>query len=297
MAHPGHSLVVAPEDVVRRGAITILLSAAIAAMAVATVEAHDLFLRPRDYIVHPDGVVNVRVLNGTFVTSESPVTPDRLSDLSVVGPSGRVRPDRSRWSATGNASGWSVDVGEAGTYVLGASLLPRTIRLTDNQFSDYLREEGLPDMIAARRVAGTAHQPAHERYSKHVKALVRVEGGGNAAPAEQDTAYRSVLGYPAEVVPLSDPYRLRGGGTLEVQALVDGGPAVRQVILSGGRTPDGKPIAERQVRTDARGRARVVLSRRGTWYVKFIHMVAVPSSAGDSVTHESKWATLTFAVR
>ena len=67
-------------------------------------------------------------------------------------------------------------------------------------------------------------------------------------------------------------------------------------MLSGGRTADGKQIAEQRVRTDASGNASIRLSRRGTWYVKFIQMMPVPTSAGDSVTHESKWATLTFAM-
>ena len=281
----------------RRAITAVLVSAVFAGVAATALEAHDLFLRPRDYIVEPRGAVDVRVLNGTFVTSESPVTRDRLVDLSVVGPSGPAHPDHAAWTADGKESGWRVGLGNAGTYVLGASLLPKTIRLTGTQFNGYLREEGLPDILAARRGAGAGDDPAHERYSKHVKALVRAEGRGAMPPADQDTAYRTVLGYPAELVPLSNPYRMRGSGMLEVRALVDGAPAVRQVILSGGRTATGKAIAERQVRTDREGRARISLSRPGTWYVKFIHMVAVPASAGDSVTHESKWATLTFAVR
>jgi len=38
----------------------------------------------------------------------------------------------------------------------------------------------------------------------------------------------------------------------------------------------------------------VTIGSPGYWYIKFIHMVPV---TGDSVTYESKWATLTFQVR
>lgn len=281
----------------RRATAAIIASVMVGVLTASVLNAHDLFLRPRDYVVAPDGAVDVRVLNGTFTTSESPLTPDRLLDLSVVGPSGRVHPDRFGWTAAGKESGWRVRLGGTGTHVLGASLLPRTIHLTGAQFNDYLREEGLPDVLAHRRAAGVATSPAHERYAKHVKALVRVEGRGTTVPSAGDTAYRVILGYPAELVPLADPYRMHQGQSLEVRALVDGAPAVRQVLLSGGRTVDGKTIAERRVRTGGDGMARITLSQRGTWYVKFIHMVPIPASAGDSVTHESKWATLTFAVR
>jgi hypothetical protein len=54
-------------------------------------------------------------------------------------------------------------------------------------------------------------------------------------------------------------------------------------------------LAQRQLRTDSAGVVRVRLDARGAWYVKFIDMRTVPASAADSVTHESKWATLTFA--
>ena len=261
--------------------------------AIASLDAHDLFLKPRDFVVRQGDSVHVRVLNGTFTSSESVVAPERVRELSVAGPDGVSHPARDAWSASGKESAWRVGLGGPGTYVLGASLAPKTIRLTGAQFAEYLTEEGFPDVLAARQTAGIMASPAHERYAKHVKALVQVTGRG--APTA-DTAYRTMLGYPAELVPLSNPYSLKLGATLVVRALVDGSPIARQVVLSGGHTADGKRIAERRVRTDAAGRASIPLSRRGTWYVKFIQMVPVPSSAADSVTHESKWATLTFAL-
>lgn len=277
----------------RRWLLGSALVVGVGIYAVASLDAHDLFLRPLDFVVRQGDSVRVRVLNGTFTTSASVVAPDRLRELSVVGPDGVSHPARDAWSASGKESVWSVGLGRAGTYVLGASLAPKTIRLTGAQFTEYLQEEGLPDVLAARKTAGISGTPAHERYAKHVKALVRVTGGGATTA---DTAYRAVLGYPAELVPLSNPYSLKPGATLVVRALVDGAPVARQVVLSGGRTADGKQIAEQRVRTDASGNASIRLSRRGTWYVKFIQMMPVPTSAGDSVTHESKWATLTFAM-
>lgn len=265
-------------------------------LASTALEAHDLFLRPRDFVVRQGATVDVRVLNGTFTTSEAAVTPERLRDLTVAGPEGVQHPDRSGWRAAGKESGWQITLGTPGTHVLGASLTPKSIHLAAPQFNAYLREDGLPDMLASRKATGALQSAAHERYAKHVKALVRVEGRG-VPTAAHDTAYRIVLGYPAELVPSSDPYRMKPGGSLEVRALVDGAPVDRQVVIAGGRTVTGKLIPERQVRTDRQGRARFALTQRGTWYVKFIHMIPVAASPTDSVTHESKWATLTFALR
>ena len=70
-----------------------------------------------------------------------------------------------------------------------------------------------------------------------------------------------------------------------------------QVMIAGGRTPSGGRLAEQTVRTDAQGEASIAVNTPGVWYVKFIRMVKIPAAAKDSVDYESKWATLTFAVR
>lgn len=276
----------------RRRIVGIVGASVVLTMLVAVVaDAHDLFLRPRDFIVRAGSEVRVRVLNGTFTSSASSVARDRLRDLTVVGPSGTTHPDRSSWSDDAKESGWRVATSTPGTYLLGASLDPKTIRLTGTQFNGYLREEGLHDVVSARTSARALGTPAHERYAKHVKALVRAQGDGAGA----DTAYRVMLGYPAELVPLDDPYVLPAGGMLRVRAYANGRPIANQVVQAGGRTTSGSRITQREVRTDASGMARFRLDTRGTWYVKFIHMRDVPASAGDSVNYESKWATLTFA--
>jgi uncharacterized GH25 family protein len=269
-------------------AAALLLCGALAA------GAHDLFLRPRAFVVGPGDTVDVRVLNGTFTTSEAAVAPDRLRELTLLGPAGPSPADRSAWTETPRESRWRVTLGESGTWVLAASLLPRTIRLSGTEFNGYLRDEGVPDMLAARKAARQLGDSAHERYAKSVKALVRVRGGGRALAA-RDTAYRIPLGHAAELVPIDDPYTLGEGRVLRVRALANGAPLARHVVQVGGRAANGARIPLREMRTDESGVARVRLDRRGTWYVKFIAMREIAASARDSVDYESSWATLTFA--
>lgn len=253
--------------------------------------AHDLFLKPDAFFVAPNGPLHLTALNGTFTTSEGTVTADRLVDLAIVGPAGRTRGDTATWTSPGKASKWDARVGAAGTYVLGASLRPRLITLKGAQFNAYLKDDGLPDVLAARKTGGELAAPATERYAKHVKALVQV--GDTRTPS-----YATVLGYPAELVPVENPYEVvRGRHVLHVKALVDGQPMPGQVVLAGGRTLAGARIAAQSVRTDAQGIASIALTTPGVWYIKFIRMVRVPATPKDSVDYESKWATLTFAVK
>ena len=252
--------------------------------------AHDLFLKLARYVLaDPAGAVRIAVLNGTFSTSENGVARGRLADLSLVGPDGGVtHPDTLAWAEQKTQSVLTVAAERPGTYVVGASVRPRTIRLTGAEFNEYLGTDGVPDVLDARRRAGELGAPAHERYSKHVKALFQV------GVARTDN-FSAVLGYPAEIVPQANPYSLRRGDTLAVRCLVDGAPVANQLVIAGGRLRGGeRRIAPRRVRTGADGVARIPLGARGVWYVKFIHMVPV---RGDSVDYESKWATVTFEVR
>ncbi len=282
-AHPRTARVRRPAAV---GAAVIMLVFAAASL----LDAHDLFLKPARFFVAPNDSVRIDVLNGTFTSSEAPVARERIRELSLLGPDGLVHPPTEAWTVAGKASQWRVGVGRSGTYVLGVSVLPRALTLEAKEFNSYLEEDGLPDVLADRRSRGELAKPARERYSKHVKTLIQV---GDQRSDGIDVPF----GHAAEIVPMANPYRLRAGGVLPVRALVDGQPMPNQVVLSGGRTARGRNIPERSVRTDRSGVARITLRVPGVWYVKFIRMRRVDPAAGDSVDYESKWATLTFAVR
>lgn len=267
-----------------RYAITALLFLA----AATALEAHDLFFRLDRFHVAPESTVRVKALSGTFSVSENAVTRDRLRDLSVVSPAGRTHPDTALWSSAGDTSVLTLKTGAAGTYVVGASLKPREITLKAAEFNTYLADDGVPDVLAARKRSGELDSDATERYSKHIKALVQV---GSARTGD----FSAVLGYPAELVPLGNPYSLKPGAVLRVRAMVDGKAVPNQLVISGGRLPSGARITQRSIRTDASGVARVSLRSRGQWYIKFINMAR--HSGTEKIDYESKWATLTFEVR
>lgn len=264
-----------------------LVTALVLVMVSATLLlAHDLFLKLDTYFVPPNTAVRVAVLNGTFSSSEGAVAPDRLLDVSLVGPTQRRAIPRDAWKPVGDTTWLAVQTGATGTYVVGASLSPRQIALSGEDFNGYLKEDGIPDVLDARTRNGELGRAVRERYQKHVKALLQV---GDA----RTNAFATVLGYPAEIVPLGNPYQSRIGDTLAFRALVDGKPVVNQLVIAGGER-DGRAMEEVRARSDTAGVARFALSAPGKWYIKFIHMVPV---SGDSVNYESKWATLTFEAR
>ena len=270
----------------RRGR-SVLLGAGLLLAAVTVAAAHDLFLKPTRYFAPENSEVRVRVLNGTFTRSENSIARSRLADASVLTPVRRIALDTAEWSVVGDTSTFHIHTRGAGTYVIGASTRPSVIDLSADDFNLYLKEDGIPDALEARQRAGEMGKSARERYHKHVKALVQV---GNA----RSDHYATALGYPAEIVPMENPYALTSGALLRVKTLVDGKPVANQLVIYGGLTANDINIEPKSVRSGAEGVATIQLSTPGTWYIKFINMTRL---RGDSVDYESKWASLTFQVR
>jgi hypothetical protein len=243
--------------------------------------AHDLFFRAPRYSFEPGARVVVDVLNGTFSRSENAITRDRLAELVVAGPAARRILELERWTEAEPKSTVLVDFEGPGTYVLGATVRPRLLKLSGREFNAYLKEEGLEDALRARRAKGRLEEPSRERYSKHLKAYFQVGTPSPEAPAP--------LGHGAEILPDQNPGPLRPGDRLTVRCLVDGQPWAGKVVGSGDRR-----FPQQRLVTDADGRATVLLTGPGVWYVK---MVALREVSDAEANYESKWATLSFGVR
>lgn len=252
-----------------------------------TVSAHDLFLKLDSYFLPADSKAVVRLLNGTFQSSEGFVARDRMRDISVIGPDLRA-PQREllAWRDEEKTTTMEIQTGSPGTYVVGISTQPREIALKAADFNNYLEEDGLPDILAARKKNNELDKDARERYSKHVRAIFQVSD-------KRSDDYKKPLNYPVEIIPQQNPYFLKLGQTISVLCLLDGRPLVNQFVIAGLESKDGKLVSV-NTRTDAKGIARFKLTSAGKWFVKMIHMTAI---SDPNLNYESKWATLTFEMR
>ena len=263
------------------------ISAAILIVLSAAVMAHDLFLKLDNYFVHPGDKVSVKVLNGSFMESEGPVTYSRLADVAVVTPDGaRSKPPEGDLTKDAKTAYLNVQTKQPGTYVAGLSTMTREIQLAGKDFNEYLVEDGIPDTLADRKKKNEMDRAVNERYSKHVKAIFQ-------AGDKRTDNFKTALGYPVEIIPVTNPYSLKVGDQFEFVCLKDGKPIANQFVMTG--FDDGsKFTAGENVRTDASGVARVKLTTAGKWYVKFIYMARMDQPKLD---YESKWASLSFGVR
>ena len=108
--------------------------------------------------------------------------------------------ENKAWVPHGDSTLLTIETGAAGTYVVGASIRHSEIDLQAADFNEYLEHDGIPDVLEARHRDNELGKDVRERYSKHVKAVFQV---GDARTDD----FSAILGYPAEIVPLNNPYR------------------------------------------------------------------------------------------
>ncbi len=249
--------------------------------------AHDLFLKLDSYFVKVNQKVSISVMNGTYQKSEGAVTFARLTDVSVVAPSGaRTHPVEANLTKNETTAFLNITPTEAGNYIAGLSTMWRESALPAAEFNKYLPAEGIPDILEARTRDGELDEDARYRYSKYVKTIFQ-------AGKKTTDSYKTVLGYAVEMVPQQNPYKLKKGSSLDILCLKDGKPLAGQIVTTRYEAA-GKMLGETSARTDKDGILKVKLTGAGKWYAKFIRMVKIND---PKLNYESKWATLTFEIR
>jgi hypothetical protein len=280
--------------------------------------SHDLYIKMETYFLQANQKATLSLYNGTFETSENIITRDRMLDASVIAQGKRVAIKPDQWKDQDSTiTQLTFNTGDAGTYVVGVSTKAKNIALPAKEFNSYLEHDGVLDMLEQRTKDGLLDQDAVEHYEKHIKAIYQV---GDIKTKDWST----VLGYPLEFVPKANPYEKYSGEKLEVQLLADGKPLSQQLVYADyiqsaqahthsdhDHEHDGENHAHtnaehdhkqeshthtggQQLRTNDQGKVLVDLPEDGVYYLRTIHMTKV--SDNDSLTHRSKWATLTFEV-
>lgn len=178
-------------------------------------------------------------------------------------------------------------VGASGTYLLGMARTPVESVLEADKFDEYLREEGLENIIAERAKRGESQKFGYERYSRFIKSVVQVGD-------KRDETYRKLLGFKLEIQPLENPYRKKSGDSLKMRLLFGGKPLGKTVVFAHNRTND-QVFTEKYV-TDARGNFNIKLSRQGLWLVRLVKMERCTQNCGEN-DWESWWGSLSFQIR
>lgn len=247
-----------------------------------TASAHEFWLTPSSFSPAKGSPVDLSLLVGEFYTGElvgvtaSHAASVRLfsaaneQDITSGIPRDRMLP------------GLRLSLPSSGTHLLAYDSHPSEVVLSADKFHAYLHDEGLDAIILQRQANGSASKEARERFRRHAKVLLRVEG-------KTDGTFGKRTGQRLEIVPLADPFRAVAGDRLAWQITFDGKP-LGSVLLKAWHK-EGAQVSVMRARTDARGQVTLALPFAGPWLMNVVHMV--PGGA-PGVDWESHWGSLTF---
>jgi len=245
--------------------------------------AHDFWLVPQKFILNPNDSLTIYANTGMdFPISLSAINPERFTQFTVSGISGKK--DISKFRIEGNSLATEITLEKAGTYVVAAALKPKEIKLTAEEFNEYLLHDGLPQIYELRKQEGILEQAAVEFYSKYPKSVLQVGKQLDETPLKP-------IGLVIEIIPMKNPYALKLGDNLPIKVLLRGEP-LNNAEVAWSYPGRGEEMAG-STKTDSDGQAVIPLVKTGPYLIRTIHMEWVKKETHD---WESYWTSLTFEV-
>lgn len=246
------------------------------------VAAHEFWIMPATFELKKDTPVELNLFVGQFFDGE--LVPLSLEYVTVVlhySTLGKMnitsRVPRS------SKSGMQIPFASGGTHLLAIDTHPNRVELSADKFNYYLHDEGLDSIIAMRDAAGKSAMPSRERYRRHIKTLLSVDG-------KSDDTVLMRTGQRLEIIPLADPFRRQAGDSLDFRLMFDDKPLVN-ALLKAWHKQDGQTMLIR-VRSNHDGIVHVTLPFAGSWMLSTVHML--PVSGDPGFDWESFWGNLTF---
>ena len=173
---------------------------------------------------------------------------------------------------------------KAGTQLLAMRSSNSFIALEADKFNDYLKEDGIENILALREKQGQLDKPSREWYQRCAKSLLQVG-------KKTDNTYAINCGMPLEIIPLQNPYQLKVGDQLPVKILFEGKPLADAAVRSWQKMDETK-TNQGSARTNAQGIAQITLNAKGTWMISLVRMVETADRS--EADYQSYWASLTF---
>ena len=271
--------------------------ATLLAFAGFTAGAHEFWLEAPRFRVQPGQTLSIRPLIGENFKGEAWTNKaEKVLRLVRYGPTPADSTDLTPAPgfAPTDTFRTAFAFAKPGTHLVLLRSTNSFIELPAEQFTAYLREEGLDYVLKLRQERDQQGTAGRETYRRCAKALVQV-GEAATTPAAADSACRRVYGLPLELVPEQNPYRLAADKALTVRVLRAGRPAAGAAVQIWQRQPSGLPTTHFTVRANQNGRVLLRLSGPGPYLLASVDMTAAPAKLRDRADWQSTWASLTFA--
>jgi uncharacterized GH25 family protein len=243
--------------------------------AVSIATAHEFWVEPSTFSLATGARLDVRLCVGDG--SESwplPRNERRIERFETIGKSGKL----PLLGIDGADPAGIARLQMPGGYIVAFESKHTLANMPAAEFSAYLEEKGLEQILKQREQRGETQRGARDAYSRHAKALIRVG-------ESQEELVDRAIGLRLELI--AEPERR--GGERSFRLRHEGKPLANALVTA---TLLGAAASDLHARTDKHGRATFNLQAAGAWRIAAVHMIKARDAT--SADWESLWASLTF---
>ena len=242
--------------------------------------AHDFWIEPSTFRPTTGQIVTVTLRVGQKLDGDPvPRVPQLIDRFVLIGDGAEV-PVIGR---SGAAPAGITRVGDAGAHWIGYQSYPSPSPSTRRSSIPTSATRGSKGFARCGRNGGV------RRPEPRALLPLRESAARRRKPAERSAVIDKPLGFTLELVPRKNPYAITAGNDLPLTLLFRGKPLANALVVAMNRDEPEKAI---RVRTDAKGRVSLPITKPGFWLIKAVHMEPAPADAG--VEWESWWASITF---
>jgi uncharacterized GH25 family protein len=246
------------------------------------VQAHEFWLQPTKYRYQVGEVATIDFMVGENFTGEFwNLERHQVESLKAYSRAG----EKDLKAQVRKQKGKNVDVTlpTAGTHLLALESNAAFIELGGVKFNEYLEEDGLDNVLAARKKASDTTR-AREFYTRYAKLLIQ-------AGTATDNTFQKRVGFPIEIMPRQNPYSLKSGDYLDCTIIYNNQPLPHQKVKVWSFI--GNRIFLQNLFTEKDGTLRFPLSNKGPWMVS---TVVMEKSTRPEADYQSRWASLVFGI-
>lgn len=171
---------------------------------------------------------------------------------------------------------------KAGNYLVALNNENKYLELEAEKFNEYLKEEGLDDILEMRKSRGELSKNSREYYQRCVKTLLQV---GDI----KDNTFAKNTGMRLELIPNKNPYQ-KDLKSIGFQVLFDNKPVSNALILVWQKNKDKTTV--KKLSADTKGKVLFDISQNGRWMVSSVKMI--PFENSSEADWQSFWASYTF---
>jgi len=172
---------------------------------------------------------------------------------------------------------------ESGNHLIAISTKPSYIEMEGAAFNDYLKEDGMTNILDYRINNKLKDKRSREYYQRCAKTLLQVDG-------KNDNSFKINTGMQLEIIPQNNPYS-KEAQELNVYFEFKGKPLANYQVRTWCKK-DGKLIVKAFHQTDATGFVKLPIKEKGEWMISIVKMELF--TATDKADYESYWGSYTF---